>query len=119
MPAAALAWRGSKRGTLIIARLDPARLRVCYVGGSITEQKAGWRPRTHEFLNTRFACDLLGHTAISASMGNVGSKVRRCSVNHGPRAPFVREHATEPNRTGERQVSTTFVELPTALAHPC
>jgi hypothetical protein len=33
------------------------RLRVCYVGGSITEQKAGWRPRTHEWLNTRFPCD--------------------------------------------------------------
>ena len=52
---------------------------MCYVGGSITEQKAGWRPRTHEFLNTRFPCDLLGHTAVSASMGNVGSKVSTIS----------------------------------------
>eukprot|EP00976_Prorocentrum_cordatum_P021616 440942-Prorocentrum_minimum.AAC.1 len=57
-----------------LLRLQPKRLRVVYVGGSITAQRAGWRPRVQEWLNERIPVNL-DHYEFSASMGNVGSKV--------------------------------------------
>ncbi|KAK3236740.1 hypothetical protein CYMTET_53139, partial [Cymbomonas tetramitiformis] len=54
---------------------EDARIgRVCYIGGSITQQQAGWRPRIHEWLTNRFP-SFGPLKLISAAMGNVGSKV--------------------------------------------
>ena len=53
-------------------------IKVCYVGGSITEQKHGYRPALQRFLSSIHG---IGHDRtvelheIKASIGNVGSKV--------------------------------------------
>ena len=45
-------------------------LRVCYLGGSVTEQKAGWRPRVTSWLR-----GWAGTEEVPAFCGNCGSKV--------------------------------------------
>jgi len=45
-------------------------LRVCYLGGSVTEQKAGWRPRVTSWLAGRASTE-----EVPAFCGNCGSKV--------------------------------------------
>ena len=50
------------------------RPRVCYCGGSITAQRAGWRPALHAWLEQTFPCPG-GLVARPAFMGNVGSTV--------------------------------------------
>lgn len=52
--------------------------KVCYVGGSVTAQVEGWRPRFHSLLERHLGLESssLGHTL--SAMGNVGSKVRVC-----------------------------------------
>ena len=45
-------------------------LRVCYLGGSVTEQKAGWRPRVTTWLGGRASTE-----EVPAFCGNCGSKV--------------------------------------------
>ncbi|KAJ8610838.1 hypothetical protein CTAYLR_006450 [Chrysophaeum taylorii] len=43
---------------------------ACYLGGSITEQKAGWRPRFHAWLEGRLGRSV---RAVNAFCGNAGS----------------------------------------------
>ena len=43
---------------------------VCYLGGSITEQRDGWRPRFHAWLSKRLETSV---TAVDAFCGNAGS----------------------------------------------
>lgn len=50
------------------------RPRVCYCGGSITAQRAGWRPALHGWLEHTFPCPG-GVVDLPAFMGNVGSTV--------------------------------------------
>lgn len=54
--------------------------RVCYVGGSVTAQAEGWRPRFHSLLEKYLGLSSgsLGHTL--SAMGNVGSKVHIFSL---------------------------------------
>ncbi|KAH8053930.1 serine-type exopeptidase [Aureococcus anophagefferens] len=61
------------------AHADGGRLRralsrpkpsVCYLGGSITEQRDGWRPRFHAWLAKRLETSV---TAVDAFCGNAGS----------------------------------------------
>lgn len=51
--------------------------RACYVGGSITEQKWGWRPRFHEWLEGRVGRKI---EAIDAFCGNAGSRLLAFTV---------------------------------------
>ena len=58
-----------------LPRLDAAlrtrsALRVCYLGGSVTEQKAGWRPRVTGWLGGTCTVE-----EVPAFCGNCGSKV--------------------------------------------
>lgn len=43
---------------------------VCYLGGSITEQKSGWRPRIHLWLQSHLGRPI---KAVNAFCGNAGS----------------------------------------------
>ena len=52
------------------ALLARSALRVCYLGGSVTEQKAGWRPRVTGWLGGTCATE-----EVPAFCGNCGSKV--------------------------------------------
>ena len=49
---------------------DSSALRVCYLGGSVTEQKAGWRPRVTGWLGGTCTTE-----EVPAFCGNCGSKV--------------------------------------------
>ena len=53
-------------------RTDDSLLRVAYLGGSVTEQKAGWRPRVNDWLSARTG---RGVEEVRAFCGNCGSKV--------------------------------------------
>ena len=52
-------------------------LRVCYLGGSVTEQKAGWRPRVTSWLQSRLSTNgrRRAVSEIPAFCGNAGSKL--------------------------------------------
>ena len=63
----------------VLRHADGGRLRralsrpkpsVCYLGGSITEQRDGWRPRFHAWLSKRLETSV---TAVDAFCGNAGS----------------------------------------------
>lgn len=74
---------GAALGDGIAAGAEP--LRVCYLGGSVTEQKAGWRPRVTRWLEERLSQSGLpaavatdGRSSVCevpAFCGNAGSKL--------------------------------------------
>ena len=71
-------------------------LRVCYLGGSVTEQKAGWRPRVTSWLQSRLSTNgrRRAVSEIPAFCGNAGSKllsfmVRDWVVAHRPDLVFI------------------------------
>ena len=51
------------------------RLRVCYLGGSVTEQSSGYRPRVTAFLPSVAALHGVDVEEVPAFCGNCGSKV--------------------------------------------
>ena len=50
-------------------------LRVCYLGGSVTEQSAGYRPRVTQWLRACAAPSRVAVEEVPAFCGNCGSKV--------------------------------------------
>ena len=48
---------------------------VAYLGGSVTAQTEGWRPRVHTWLETRYGRGGLGLKEIKACCGNLSSRV--------------------------------------------
>ena len=64
---AVLAERGNGRLRRALSTAQPS---ACYLGGSITEQQDGWRPRFHVWLERRLGVDV---RAIDAFCGNAGS----------------------------------------------
>lgn len=59
-------------------RLPATKVRsVCYLGGSITEQKSGWRPRIHLWLQRHLGRSL---KAVNAFCGNAGSTLLAFTV---------------------------------------
>ena len=62
-----LKHRGAGRLRRALSRQHPS---ACYLGGSITEQREGWRPRFHAWLGRRLGCKV---RAVDAFCGNAGS----------------------------------------------
>lgn len=55
-------------------KLNEDTLRVCYLGGSITEQRNGYRPRVHRWFQCKTAAKVKVEE-VPAFCGNCGSKV--------------------------------------------
>ena len=59
----------------LLGSLGKEPLRVCYLGGSITEQRTGYRPRVTRWLESQAAKSGVRLEEVPAFCGNCGSKV--------------------------------------------
>lgn len=97
-------------------------LRVCYLGGSVTEQKAGWRPLVTAWIESQLAAGGGGRGAVKdgarlvqeipAWCGNSGSKARvpQATLSGPPAARWVRGEGVCVGRGG-RVIRARWTEV--------